>query len=101
MANKSGTFAFSHCLPSTAKAVKVVYNATQQTLDKWFQAIDTAITQEDEFCLNYDAKKKLVKDKLLEARNRGISARQLSKITGIPHQTISEWVKQAKEEAKP
>lgn len=85
---------------STVKAVKVVYQATQQTLDEWFQAIDTAIKQEDDFCLNYNAKRKLVMDKLSEARARGISARQLSKITGIPHQTISEWLKQAKE-AKP
>ena len=78
------------------KIVKAIKEATSEKLDKWFQDIATAITQKDQNLLEYETKRKLVINKFLEAEEKGISARELERITGIPHQTISKWISEEK-----
>lgn len=82
--------------PSTVKAVKAVSYDNEQTLEEWFKEIETAIEEKQDPVIHWTAKRQQVIKKLLDAKQRGISARQLSKIIGIPHQTISEWLKEAK-----
>jgi DNA invertase Pin-like site-specific DNA recombinase len=75
---------------------KAVLEATQRTIQDWFKGIDTLITDKGQDLLAYEEKKQTVIKKFLEADSKGISVRQLSKLTGISHQAISKWIKDAK-----
>lgn len=81
------------------KFAQALLEASQTKVDEWLQVIDTTISQTPDVTL-YELKKSLLMPKLQEARAKGVTLRKLSEITGIPHQTIGKWLKQAKE-AKP
>lgn len=81
--------------------VKALAEASQTTLSKWAQDIDNTITGRKQERLMIEDKKKQILPKLLEAQAAGVSLRKLAAITGIPHPTISRWVKEAKPEKKP
>jgi transposase-like protein len=78
------------------KIAKALFEATQQTIEKWFQQIDTAITLKSQRLIEYEQKKKKILPKLVEATEKGVSLRELSKILGIPHQTLAKWLNEYK-----
>jgi Fic family protein len=75
---------------------QALLTASQAKIDGWLHAIDTVISQKPDI-QKYIENKNLLMPKLLEARAKGVTLRELATITGIPHQTIAKWLKQAKE----
>jgi transposase-like protein len=50
---------------------------------------------------NYGAKKQELLPQLIEAHEKGVSSRELERIIGINHTTITRWIREAqKEKAK-
>jgi DNA-binding transcriptional ArsR family regulator len=82
--------------------VKALAEASQTTLSKWAQDIDNAITGRRQELLTLEEKKKQIMPKLQEGQKAGLSLRELSRITGIDHNTLGRWLKESnKAEKKP
>jgi len=75
--------------------VRTLVDATQTTMDKWVEKIKEAMQVTEQEFQTYEEKKGELIPKLLEAHEKGVSARQLAKITGINHTTISRWIREA------
>jgi DNA invertase Pin-like site-specific DNA recombinase len=69
--------------------------ASQATIENWCKEIDLLIAQKPDID-TYNAKKQMLLPKLIEARAKGITLRELARMTGIPYQTIGKWLKEAK-----
>lgn len=78
--------------------VRTLVDATQTTMDKWAEKIKEAMQVKEQEFKSYEQKKRELIPKLLEAHEKGVSARQLAQITGINHTTVSRWIREAKEE---
>lgn len=76
---------------------KSLLEATQSTLDKWAVKIREAVQLKEQGRDSYDEKRQKLLAELLDAHEKGLSARELAKITGISHSTIARWVREAKE----
>jgi len=76
---------------------KSLLEATQSTLDKWAVKIREAIQLKEQEQQSYSEKRQKLLDELVGAHEKGLSARELSKITGISHATIARWIKEAEE----
>jgi DNA invertase Pin-like site-specific DNA recombinase len=81
-----------------AHRVQVLLSSTQKTLSEWNQKIRAAIQSKEQQRLEYLAKKQELLPQLIEAHEKGLSSRELEKITGINHTTITRWIKEAKKE---
>lgn len=77
--------------------VKALLSSTQKTLSEWNQKIRDAIQTKQEERLNYQTKKQQLLPQLIEAYEKGVSSRELERITGINHATICRWIKEARE----
>jgi len=75
--------------------VEVLLSSTQKTLSEWNQKIRDAIQTKQEEGLNYQTKKQQILPQLIEAYEKGVSSRELERITGINHTTICRWIKEA------
>lgn len=73
---------------------QTLLQASQTKINEWLHNIDIAISQKPDI-ERYNEKKQLLMPKLLEARAKGVTLRELSTIMGIPHQTIAKWLKQS------
>lgn len=78
-----------------AHLVQALLSSTQKTLSEWNQKIRTAIQTKEQERANYGAKKQQLLPQLIEAHEKGVSSRELERIIGINHTTISRWVKEA------
>ena len=78
-----------------AHLVQALLSSTQKTLSEWNQKIRTAIQTKEQERANYGTRKQQVLPMLIEAHEKGVSSRELERITGINHTTISRWVKEA------
>ena len=76
---------------------KNLLEATQSTLEKWTQKIKEVVLLKKEEKESYNENKQKLIAELLDAHGKGVSARELAKITGISHSTIGRWIKEAKE----
>lgn len=85
-------------LIAMTQAVKALLSSTQKTLTEWNEKIRAAIQTKEEERLNYQAKKKALLPQLIEATEKGVSSRELEKITGINHTTICRWIKEARKQ---
>lgn len=83
--------------------VQVLLSSTHKTLSEWNQKIRAAVQTKEQQRAEYLAKKQEILPQLIEGHEKGLSSRELEKITGINHTTISRWIKEAKEKqnAKP
>jgi len=77
--------------------IQALTNATQMTLEQWSQKLKEAIQSKEQVKATYEAKKQKLLPQLLEAHEKGISLRELAKITGISFSTISRWLKTAEQ----
>jgi Fic family protein len=75
----------------------VLLDATQKKLGEWSDQIKGAVQVKQQELLTYAEKKRQLLPQLIEAHDKGVSAKELEKITGISHATISRWIKEAKE----
>lgn len=80
------------------KLAQALLTATQAKIEQWCQAIDMAISAKPDL-QTYEERKKQLLPKLREAKEKGVTLRELARITGIPHQTIAKWLKPTKEQA--
>jgi response regulator of citrate/malate metabolism len=78
--------------------VQALVTATQSKLDQWGQQIKQAMQTTNQSLTAYEEKKQGLIPQLLEAREKGVSLRELAKITGISHTTIARWLKAAKKQ---
>jgi transposase-like protein len=78
--------------------VQALLKSTQKTINEWKQGIQDAIFTKEEDVANYQRKKQELLPQLVEAYEKGVSSRQLGKITGINHTTILRWIKEAEKE---
>ena len=78
--------------------VQALLSSTQKTLSEWNQKIQTAIQTKEQEQANYGAKKQQLLPQLIEAHEKGVSSRELQRITGINHTTITRWIREAKKE---
>lgn len=78
--------------------VKALLSSTHKTLIEWNQKIHDAMQRTEEERLNYQTKKKELIPQLVEASQRGVSSRELERITGINHTTIATWIREAKKQ---
>jgi len=70
---------------------KALFNL--ENVDEWITQIDKAIKK-------YEETKQRLLPKLKEAMDKGITSRQLCKITGISHATICRWVNEFRKSEK-
>jgi DNA invertase Pin-like site-specific DNA recombinase len=89
---------YNQFIPSISMAhrVQALLSSTQKTLSEWNQKIHNAIETKEEERLNYQAKKQQLLPQLIEATEKGVSTRELAKITGINHTTIGRWIREAR-----
>ena len=76
--------------------VQALLSSTQKTLSEWNQKIQTAIQTKEQERANYGAKKEQLLPQLIGAHEKGVSSRELQRITGINHTTITRWIREAK-----
>ena len=69
---------------------------TEKTLSEWKQKIKVAIESKEQQKTEYEAKKQQLLPLLIDAHEKGLSSRDLEKVTGINHTTISQWLREAK-----
>jgi DNA invertase Pin-like site-specific DNA recombinase len=81
-----------------AHRVEALLSSSQKTLSEWNQRIRDAIQTKEQQQGDYQKKKQQLLPQLIEAHEKGVSSRELEKITGINHTTISRWIKEAKKE---
>jgi transposase-like protein len=79
--------------------VQALLSSTQKTLSEWNQKIRTAIQKREQERANYGTKKQQVLPMLIEAHEKGVSSRELERITGINHTTITRWIKETRRES--
>lgn len=82
------------------KIVKSLRDASQTKIEQWLQNISQAIATKGIDVEAYNQKKQELLPKLIEAQQKGIAVRELSKITGISRATISRWVNEQKDYVK-
>jgi len=75
--------------------VQALVTATQSKLDQWGQQLKEAMQTKEQTLTAYEEKKRQLLPQLLEAQEKGVSTRELARITGISHMTISRWIKAA------
>jgi len=83
-----------------AHLVQVLLGSTQKTLTEWNQKIRAAIQTREEERLTYQAKKNDLLPQFIEAHKRGVSSRELERITGINHTTIARWIREGSKKQK-
>jgi DNA invertase Pin-like site-specific DNA recombinase len=83
-----------------ANRVQALLSSTQKTLSEWNEKIRTAIQMKEQETTNYGAKKQQLLPQLIEAHEKGVSSRELERIIGINHTTITRWIREAKKERK-
>jgi transcriptional regulator with XRE-family HTH domain len=76
---------------------KQLLASTQKTLSEWNQKIKVALESKEQQRTEYQSKKQQLLPMLIDAHKKGLSTRELEKITGINHTTIAQWLR---EEAK-
>jgi len=81
-----------------AHHVQALLKSTQKTIHEWNQRIQDAILTQEQDVANYQRKKQELLPLLLEGYKKGVSSRQLGKITGINHTTILRWIKEAEKQ---
>ena len=77
--------------------VKSLLTTTENTLREWNQKIKVALESKEQQKADYQVKKQQLLPMLIDAHEKGLSTRELEKITGINHTTIAQWLR---EEAK-
>lgn len=80
--------------------VQSLLGATQKTLEEWGEKIKEKMQVKEKELFTYEEKKRQLLPQLLEAHEKGVSARELAQITGINHTTIATWIKEAKRKEK-
>jgi len=81
-----------------ANVVAVLRNSTQKILNDWKEKIQNAIETTQEERKSYVTKKEDLLPQLIEASKKGVSSRELERITGINHATICRWIREAKKQ---
>ena len=76
---------------------RILLEATQTKLAEWAEKIKGAEVKGQEL-KTYEGKKRELAPKLKEAHEKGVSIRELSKITGISNATLGRWIKELEEE---
>ena len=76
--------------------VQALLSGTQKIMSEWNQKIRDAIQTKQEEQVNYQAKKNELLPQLSEAHKKGVSSRELERITGINHATICRWIREAR-----
>jgi len=79
----------------------VLLDATQKTLGEWTEKIKGAIGIKEQELKTYEQKKQELASQLKEAYEKGVSIRELSRITGISNATLGRWIKELKEKGSP
>jgi len=77
---------------------KAHFKIVKATVDEWIPQIDKAIEDKEKQQREYETLKQILVPKLKEAMDKGVSARELAKITGICNVTICRWVNAIKAE---
>ena len=80
--------------------VQALVIATQTTLDQWGQRLKEAMQTSEQHLTAYNEKKQKLLPQLIEAHEKGVSTRELGKITGISHTTIARWIEESKTKEK-
>jgi DNA invertase Pin-like site-specific DNA recombinase len=75
---------------------KQVLVSNEETLSEWNQKIKAAIETKERQKADFQAKKQQLLPILIDAHDKGVSSRELERITGINHTTICQWIKEAK-----
>jgi DNA invertase Pin-like site-specific DNA recombinase len=76
----------------------VLLDATQKKLGEWSEQIKDAVQVKQQELLTYGEKKQQLISQLIEAHAKGVSIRELARITGISNATLGRWIKEAKAE---
>lgn len=79
---------------------KSLLEATQKRMDEWVEKIKETIQGKEQKLDAYAEKKQQLLPYLMEAHEKHVSSRELGKITGISHATISKWIREEKQKAK-
>jgi predicted nucleic acid-binding Zn-ribbon protein len=67
---------------------RVLLEATQTKLAEWTEKIKGAVEVKGQELKTYEEKKQELASKLKEAHEKGVSIRELSRITGISNATL-------------
>ena len=78
--------------------VQALATATQTALDQIGQKLKETMQTREQTQREYEERKRELLPQLLEAHEKGVSTRELQKITGISHTTIARWIWIAKQE---
>jgi hypothetical protein len=78
----------------TRRIVQELVSATQTKIDEWRKKINEAVLQKNQGQQEYEDKKALLLPQLKEGHDKGLSTRELEKITGINHTTIAKWLRE-------
>ena len=78
--------------------IQALVKSTEKTFREWNLKIQTAIQTKEQQRADYEAKKRQLLPQLIQAHERGVSSRELEKITGINRTTISRWIREGKKE---
>jgi|GEM_PF-3412932 DNA invertase Pin-like site-specific DNA recombinase len=78
----------------------VLLEATQKKLSEWTEKVKSAVELKEQELKTYEEKKQLLISELIEAYEKGVSIRELARITGISNATLGRWIKEAKEKEK-
>jgi DNA invertase Pin-like site-specific DNA recombinase len=78
----------------------VLLDATQKKLGEWVEKVKGAVEVKELELKTYEEKKQELISELKEAHDKGVSIRELARITGISNATLGRWIKEAKEKEK-
>jgi DNA invertase Pin-like site-specific DNA recombinase len=78
----------------------VLLDATQKKLAEWSEKVKGAVELKQQELLTYEGKKQQLISELKEAYEKGVSIRELARITGISNATLGRWIKEAQEKEK-
>jgi DNA invertase Pin-like site-specific DNA recombinase len=79
---------------------RVLLEATQKTLGEWSEKIKGAVGTTEQELKTYEEKKQELASQVKEAYEKGVSIRELSRITGICNATLGRWIKELKEQGQ-
>jgi transposase-like protein len=77
-------------------SVKSLLTSTQKTVSEWAEKIRATVKTKEQERANYLSRKQQLLPDLIDAHEKGVSSRELERITGINHTTICRWVKEAR-----
>lgn len=82
----------------------VLLDVKQSTLETWIQKLKALVSEKErQLVMEREAEEKKMQllPMLKDARDKGITLREISEITGLSHATIARWLNPEKYKYKP